>query len=390
MPCPDLEAQAVKVTIHTLFQYLLDTTHAQPEAVVGLSLARSPVLGDFLADLDPALSLDWNGRSFLGLPELRAHVIAQAGLVGHCSPDDVLITAGAAEANYLVMRQLLQAGDHIVTETPGWPQIGVLGRAIGADVSLVERREAEGWRLSLDALRAAMTPRTRLIFLSNPNNPTGQLLGEADLHAIAEIADRVGAWLLVDEVYAGLEWTAPRSPSIAGIYPRGITTGSVSKALGLQGLRTGWMICRDAEMIRDAVILRENSSEIMNILGETLAEIALRPDRLAAAIAISRKEGRANLDRLDQFVDQTRGQHNGLSWVRPQAGLIGLARLPEGIDSDAFAKRLLADPYRTFLLPGSAYGQPHHIRLGVGGGAEVALETGLARLQALLSNWTGS
>ena len=376
----------MKVRIHTLFQYLLDTTQAQPEAVVGLSLARSPVLGDFLADLDPAQSLDWNGRSFLGLPELRAHVIAQAGLTGQCGPDDVLITAGAAEANYLVMRQLLQAGDHIVTETPGWPQVGVLAQAIGAVVSLVERREADHWRLSLDALSAAVTPNTRLIFLSNPNNPTGQLLSAADLRAVAEIADRVGAWLVVDEVYAGLEWDAARSPSIAGIYPRGITTGSVSKALGLQGLRTGWIISRDAEMIRDAVILRENSSEIMNILGEVIAEIALRPDRLAAALAISRREGRANLDLVDQFVDQTQG----LSWVRPAAGLIGLARLPDGMDCDAFAKRLLADPYRTFLLPGSAYGQPHHIRLGVGGGAEVALETGLARLQALLSDWTRS
>lgn len=377
----------MKVKIHTLFQYLLDTTQAQPEAVVGLSLARSPVLGDFLADLNPLQSLDWNGRSFQGLPELRANVIAQAGLTDLCSPNDVLITAGAAEANYLVMRQLLQAGDQVVTETPGWPQVGVLARAIGAGVNLVERRETDNWRLSLDALRDAVTPSTRLIFLSNPNNPTGQLLSEADLHEIAEIAGRVGAWLLVDEVYAGLEWVAPRSPSIAGIYPRGITTGSVSKALGLQGLRTGWIICRDAEMIRDAVILRENSSEIMNIMGEVIAEIALRPDRLATALAISRREGRANLDLLDRFVDQMQGREHGLSWVRPQAGLIGLARLPDAIDSDAFAKRLLADPYRTFLLPGSAYGQPNHIRLGVGGGAEVALETGLARLEALLSHW---
>jgi aspartate/methionine/tyrosine aminotransferase len=376
----------VKVKIHTLFQYLLDTTQAQPEAVVGLSLARSPVLGDFLADLDPGLSLDWNGRSFLGLPELRGHVIAQAGLAGLCEPDDVLITAGAAEANYLVMRQLVQAGDHIVTESPGWPQVEVMARAIGAEVSLVTRREADGWQLSLDALRAAVTPRTRLIFLSNPNNPTGQLLGASDLRAIAQIAAEVGAWLLVDEVYAGLEWAAPRSPSIAGIYPRGITTGSVSKALGLQGLRTGWIICRDAGLIKDAVILRENSSEIMNVLGETIAEIALRPDRYAASLEVARQEGRANLDILDRFVAQT----PELSWVRPEAGLIGLARLPHGIDSDAFARQLLADPYRTFLLPGSAYGQPAHIRLGVGGGAEVALETGLARLGALLAEWARS
>ena len=247
----------------------------------------------------------------------------------------------------------------------------------------MERLEVEGWQLSLDRLAAAITPRTKVIFLSNPNNPTGQLLSASDLTAIAQMADQVGAWLIVDEVYAGLEWAGPRAPSIAGIYPRGITTGSVSKALGLQGLRTGWMICRDKSMLMDAVILRENSSEIMNILGEVIAEVALRPARLAAALTTARTEGRANLARLDAFI----AAQPGLSWVRPQAGLIGLARLPDGISSAAFAKRLLAPPYRTFLIPGLAYDQPGHIRLGVGGGAAVDLDKGLGRIAAVLANW---
>ena len=247
----------MKVTIHKLFAYLLETAGTTPpECVLGLSLAQSPPLGAFLADLDPNLPLDWNGVSFQGLPVLRACVIEQAGLTGICTPDDVLITAGAAEANYLCFRQILQPGDHMITETPGWPQAAVMARAIGADLTTIHRDEARGWHLDLDALAAAVTPRTKLIFLSNPNTPTGQLLTTADLTRLAQIADSVGAWLLVDEVYAGLEWQGPRAPSIAGLYPRGITTGSVSKALGLQGLRTGWMICRDPAMIMDAVILR--------------------------------------------------------------------------------------------------------------------------------------
>jgi len=89
----------MKVKIHTLFQYLLDTTQADPEAFIGFSLAESPKLGDFLEDLDPDMSLDWNLKSFRGLPELRQRVIDQAGLAGLCTADDVLITAGAAEAN---------------------------------------------------------------------------------------------------------------------------------------------------------------------------------------------------------------------------------------------------------------------------------------------------
>ena len=371
----------MKVTIHKLFQYLLETAGDDPpDCVLGLSLSESPRLGAFLADLDPDLPLDWNGVSFQGLPALRARVIEQAGLTGSCTPDDVLITAGAAEANYLCFRQILQPGDHMITETPGWPQAAVMARAIGANLTAIRRHEENGWRLDLDAVAAAVTPKTRLIFLSNPNNPTGQLLTTPDLIRLAQIADRVGAWLLVDEVYAGLEWQGQRTPSIAGIYPRGITTGSVSKALGLQGLRTGWMICRDTAMIMDAVILRENASEIMNILGEHIAEIALRPERLTAAMSQARDAGAANLAVLDDFIA---GQPR-LSWVKPQAGLIGLARL-QGEPAEPFARRLLAAPYRTFLLPGTAYDEPAHIRLGVGGGAAVRLEDGLKRLANCLA-----
>lgn len=366
--------------IHKLFDYLLSTTAEVPECVLGFSLSKSPRLRDFMADLDPNLSLDWNGVSFQGLPALRAHVIAQAGLEGTCTPDDVLITAGAAEANYLCLRQLLDAGDEMVTETPGWPQAAVLAKAIGVKLTTVKRQEADEWRLDMDALAKAVTPRTKVIFLSNPNNPTGQLLTEAELRQIAAIADHVGAWLIVDEVYAGLEWQGPRAPSIAGLYARGITTGSVSKALGLQGLRTGWMICRDKEMIRDGVILRENASEIMNIMGEHIAEIALRPDRLGPALAQARAEGSTNLAALDSFI----ASQPRLSWVKPQAGLIGLARL-KGEMAEPFARRLLAEPYRTFLLPGTAYDEPNHIRLGVGGGEEVRLAEGLARLAACLA-----
>ena len=372
----------MKVKIHTLFQYLLETTEAAPEAIVGFSLSQPPKLGDFLDDLDPELPLDWNGASFRGLPALRDHVLREAGLEGLCAPDDVLITAGAAEANYLAIMQLLQPGDEIVIETPGWPQAAVLAEAVGADIKWVERVEADGWRFPMDILADAVTAKTRIIFVTNPNNPTGQRFTEVELQEMVRIADAQGVWLIVDEVYAGLEWIGQRAPSVAGMYARGITTGSVSKALGLQGLRTGWLICPDRDLVMDAVILRENSSEIMNIMGEVIAEIAMRPDRYAASMAQARTDGMANLERLDAFVsDEPR-----LSWVRPEAGLIGLAKL-DGIDGDAFARRLLGPPYRTFLLPGSAYDQPGHIRLGVGGGAEVSLTKGLSRVSQALADW---
>ncbi|MFC6582320.1 aminotransferase class I/II-fold pyridoxal phosphate-dependent enzyme [Sulfitobacter aestuariivivens] len=225
----------MKVKIHTLFQYLLETTDAAPEAIVGFSLSGSPTLGDYLDDLDPDLSLDWNNRDFRGLPELRENVLAQAGLTGLCTSADVLITAGAAEANYLVIMQLLQPGDEIVIETPGWPQAEVLAKAIGAKVVKVARSEADDWRLPLDAVAAAVSDKTRMIFLSNPNNPTGDLLGADDLAELVRCADRVGAWLLVDEVYAGLEWGHRVRHRWPAIMHAASAQGQSARRLGCRG-----------------------------------------------------------------------------------------------------------------------------------------------------------
>lgn len=368
------------VQIHKLFEYLLQTTKARPEAVLGFSLAESPTLGNFLADLDPNLSLDWSNQSFQGMIALREHVLRQADLLDCCTIDDVLITAGTAEANFLAITQLVQLGDELIVDVPGWPQPLVLGEAIGARIKHLRRYEERGWRFDLEELADLITERTRLIFLCNPNNPTGQVLREEELQEAIRLADRVGAYLLCDEVYAGLEWEGPRIPAIAGLYERGISTGSVSKTLGLQGLRTGWLICRDSQVIHDAVVLRENTSEIMNIMGEAIAEVALRSERYATAIAQARSAGTANLQLLDDFI----AHRPELSWQRPPAGLIGFCRLNLNLNSETLAQQLLQPPYHTFVMPGTAYGFPQHIRLGVGGGKDVALETGLQRLAQLL------
>ena len=382
---PEGRSRMDKVRTQALFENLLQSVAAEPESFLGFSQAESLTLGDFIADLDPALSLDWNGVSFQGLPSLRQHVLVQAGLEAVCHADDVLITAGAAEANYLALRQCLRAGDEIIIERPGWPQAEVLARATGAEIRIIDRDEEAGWQLPLDALEAMVSPRTRMIFVTNPNNPTGSLMDGDELARLATIAGLHNSWLVVDEVYAGLEWTRQRMPSIAGLYERGIATGSVSKVFGMQGLRLGWMICRDKEMIHDALVLREYSSQISNHLGEAIAEVALRPDRRSELLTRIRAGSLENLEKLTRFIEA----HPALSWHRPEAGLIGLVRLVagSGLTGDALAARALQPPYRTFLISGSAYGKPDHIRLGVGGGAAANLDEGLEKLAALLAEF---
>lgn len=366
----------MKVEIHKLFEVLLKAQKVKPETSVIHSLAKPPILGDFLDDLDPNLVLDWSDKSFHGLPSLREKVVERFSYSPVCTAEDVLITAGTAEANFLAISNLVGPGDEMIVDVPGWPQPLVLGKAIGAIVKKLERHEDNGWMFDFDQLEELITKKTKLIFLCNPNNPTGHVLNEEELLRIAKLADKVGAYVLTDEVYRNMEWYCPSTPRMATLYERGISTGSVSKVLGLQGLRTGWMISKDKKLLFDSIVLREDTSEIMNIMGEAIADIALRESRFEVAVAKARKSAKENLSILDEFIKI----HSELSWVRPVAGLIGLCKLNIDQGSTKVSEILLENPYSLMIMPGSAYGYPNHIRVGAGGGSKDDLEKGLARL----------
>lgn len=372
----------MQVKPHKLFQHFMTALEAKPEASVVHSLAEPPVLGDFLDDLDPSQSLDWSGKSFYGMPELRQHVLHRTGTAQTCSIDNVLITAGAAEANFLAISQLMRPGDEIIVDVPGWPQPLVLAEAMGLTLKKLQRREENAWHFDLNELEDMVSDRTRLIFICHPNNPTGQVMSEQEIEALVDVARRHGAYILCDEVYAGLEWDGQPIPRIANLYEKGISTGSVSKALGLQGLRTGWMISRDRQVLFDAMVLREDTSEIMNIMGEAIAEIALRENRYQAAIDKARRQGQANLELLDSWITG----RSELHWQTPAAGLIGFCRLDAPFSAEVLSSALSRAPYRTFVMPGSAYDHPQHLRLGAGGGDAANLPEALHRLGQCLDD----
>ncbi len=370
------------VPSNSFWEQWLVAHRAKPEACVTFSLSPSPSLNEFIDELDRGMALDWSSEDYQGAVGLRGQVLDRYGYRPTCDVDDILITAGAQEANYLALTQLLRPGDELVIDAPGWQQPIVLAEQIGATVKYVPRLEALGWALDLDRLEALVTPKTKVVFICNPNNPTGRVEDEQTLRSIIGIADRVGAHVVSDEVYRGLEWEGPPTPRVATMYERGVSTGSVSKLLGLQGLRTGWMITRDRKLIADAMALRENTSEIMNVMGERIAEIALRAERFAAAVERSRSIGHARIERLDRFV----AAEPRLRWHRPVAGLLGLAYLDLPVTAGAFAERLLAPPYNTFVMSGDAYACPQHVRLGAGGVSHEELELGLSRMAQLLAN----
>lgn len=370
------------VQLNKLYEIFLHAQEVGFDCGVTWSLRRSPKLKEFLDDLDPELSLDWSGKSFYGLPELRQRVVETQGY--EVPIENVLITAGTNEANHLVLTCTVSAGDEVVVDLPGWPQVTELAKAYGAVVKVIRRREDLNWGIDLEELKKTVTPKTKLIFLCSPNNPTGAVFNEEQLTEICAIARANGSYLLLDEVYRGLEWDVPRPPAAVNCYEKAISTASVSKAMGLQGIRTGWMATRDTDLLRRCLILREDTSEVMNVLGEYIALSALGPRKYERLLGEAQADGRRCWPLIEDWVSK----RERFEWIRPQAGYLCLVRYDLGIESEDFCRRLLAPPYRTLILPGMAYGLEGYIRLGVGGGDEAEIREGLGRIDRFVADFT--
>lgn len=197
---------------------------------------------DELVDLTGDRAAFWErlGRTqltygpIIGSPRLRELV---AELYDHAGADDVMITHGAIGANSLVYSALVERGDHVVTVVPTYQQHYSIPESMGAEVDLVHLRADDDWLPRLEDIAAAVRPNTKLIALNNPNNPTGALIPREQLAAIADIACEVGAWVLCDEVYRGVDQNGDGfTASIADLCELGISTGSMSKPYALAGL----------------------------------------------------------------------------------------------------------------------------------------------------------
>jgi aspartate/methionine/tyrosine aminotransferase len=183
-----------------------------------------------------------------GHPLLRAEI---AGLYEELVADDVLVFAGAEEAIFCLANVMLGPGDHAIVTWPGYQSLWEVGRAAGADVSLHELREPDGWALDVDRLVAAIEPRTRLVVVNVPHNPTGMLPTHAEWRALTDACAATGVRLLADEVYRYLEVDeADRLPAGADALPGlGISLGVMSKSFALAGLRIGWLATKDRALL---------------------------------------------------------------------------------------------------------------------------------------------
>jgi hypothetical protein len=293
------------------------------------------------------------------------------------SAENVLVTSGTSEANFLALTALVDKGDDVVVVLPNYMQVHGLARGIGANVREVWLHEDEGWRLDLDRLRTAMTARTKLVCICTPNNPTGQILGPSELDAIAEIASRQGAWVLSDEVYRGAELDGVESPSMYGRYERAIVTGGLSKAYGLPGLRIGWVVA-PAEQVEAAWAQKDYTTIAAGTLSELLTERAL--GRRAEILARTRK---ILCERWPHLEEWARAHGGKLHWTAPRAGAICFFGYAYPVDSWPFVDGLIRER-STMIVPGSQFLTERHLRIGFGGPV-ATMRAGLAEIDAAIA-----
>ncbi|MEA3341739.1 MAG: aminotransferase class I/II-fold pyridoxal phosphate-dependent enzyme, partial [Chloroflexota bacterium] len=197
-------------------------------------------LVDDPAEIEKLLSTELNYAQANGTVELREHI---AALYPGATPDNVLVTVGCIEANYIAIQTFLSPGDELVVMLPNYMQIWGLGHNFGLRVKSFHLKEELDWAADLDELNETVSAQTKLIAVCNPNNPTGHILTPAEMDGIVAVAERAGAWLMADEVYSGAERvTDTQTPSFWGRYDKVLAMGSMSKAYGLPGLRVGWVV----------------------------------------------------------------------------------------------------------------------------------------------------
>ncbi len=343
-------------TYETEVEYDIAESGIFPMTARELLAMEPPEERDRLLDelLDMRLGYS-EARGSLALRTLLAETYADR------TPEDILVTTGAIEANFLLFNVLLDAGDHVIAPYPAYQQLYSVPRALGCDVDLWHIRPETGFRYDVAELERLLRPETRLIVINSPHNPTGAMLSEEDLVRVYELARSVGALVMSDEAYRWLTIPGgdPLPPPVADLGPAGISVGTLSKPFGLPGLRLGWIAATE-EIVARCWGMRDYVTLSPGKLNDALACLAVKHRetifaRNATIIA-------RNLATAEAWVAD---HADILSWTPPRAGLLALLRYNLDIPSLELANKL-AEEYSVMLAPGSAFGYEYHLRIGIG------------------------
>lgn len=289
-----------------------------------------------------------------GMPELREGI---ASLYKTIKPENIIPVHGAAGANHHVFYSLIEPGDEVISIMPTYQQLYSIPESFDAKVKILQLTKDNGYLPDLDSLKELVSDKTKMICINNPNNPTGALMSEEILKEIVEIAKSADAWILCDEVYRHLTQEDSYSPSIADLYEKGISVGSMSKVFSLAGLRLGWIATHDTKAIKSFLSHRDYNLISCGMIDEMIASIALKnKDKLLKRNLTIVRE---NLEILDNWVKQEKH----VNYIKPKAGTTALIYYDLDIPSVQFCEEM----YKTtgaFVTPGDCFEMPQSMRIG--------------------------
>ncbi|MDO5116243.1 MAG: aminotransferase class I/II-fold pyridoxal phosphate-dependent enzyme [Synergistaceae bacterium] len=312
----------------------------------------------------------------LGDPRLRRLIAEQSDIE---DPDCVIVTGGAASALFLVASSMLESGDHMIVARPNYGTNIATPEAIGADVGYLDLTFEEGFRVDIEKLESMLRPDTKYISLTNPHNPTGTMMGLEELKRVIAVAEKHNVWLLVDETYRDM-FKAERLPVAASLSPKVISVSSLSKTYGIPGIRIGWALCRDKEMIERLLCAKEQVCIGGSVVDEYIGFAALsQKDEWIA-------KNDALIASRFAIVKKWMEKEELLEWVEPRAACTCFPRVKEsaGVDIEKFY-RIMNDKYGTYVGPGHWFGfSDRYMRIGYGWPLEEELKAGLAGISAAL------
>jgi len=323
--------------------------------------------------IEELLSTELNYPQTNGTMELRESI---AATYENATADNVIVTTGAAQANFTTIWTLLEPGDEILVMLPNYMQIWGIAKNFNLNVNTFYLKEDLDWHIDLDELKKSVSDKTKLIAVCNPNNPTGHIMTDEERKTVIELASKHGAWLLSDEVYSGAErMTEVKTSSFWNQYERTLAIGSMSKAYGLPGLRIGWVVAPPS-IIQDIWARQDYVTIGASMLANKIATYALQPETRMHLINRTRKyirEGYKNFEAWYKTSPEI------FSCVPPQALAVALLRYNAPINSTALCEKLISEA-STYVVPGNHFGLDKHLRISFGLPKDF-LNEGLARIE---------
>jgi len=362
-------------------KFLLERTQSLWENIVKYNLTESDVhpysLKELLdgKEIDTILKMSLGYGQTNGSIELRTTI---SNLYPGTTLDNILVTNGSAEANFLAAWCLLEPNDELIFMLPNYMQIYGLARSFGVKVKPFHLKEHLNWEPDIEELKALITSKTKMISICNPNNPTGAVLTEEDMKEIVDIAKKSKAWLYIDEIYRGAELSGKETPSFWGLYDKTIVNGGLAKAYALQGLRIGWLV-GPKNIIEELWSYSDYTTITTGLISQKVAAFVLQPELRMKVLNRNRKVLNEN---LKNFTEWLRNHEDIFHFIPPKAGGMAFLRYNLKINSTDLSKRL-REKKDVFVVPGDCFGMDNYIRIGIGAKKEILLK-GLSLIDELL------